>query len=132
MLYLSLDQDWFGEHTLTGASGVTLSAREIFESIDVILTVVAAIAVAMLVVAVLLSGRAAEIWSFLTFLAGAVATSVVLLRLVAQPGANEQVDIESGAWLGLVACLAVAIGGWMAMRAVRTPSRRETPETATT
>ncbi|MGZ6674687.1 MAG: hypothetical protein ACXVFM_20295 [Solirubrobacteraceae bacterium] len=67
--------------------------------------------------------------SVLTALAGTLAVIVLALRvLVFQPGPNDLVVLRYGAWLGLLAALVLAIGGWWAMKDERT----DAPESAYT
>ena len=59
--------------------------------------------------------------SVLTATAGTFAFVVLALRaLVFQPGPNELVVLRYGAWLGLLAALAPALGGWWATKDERT------------
>jgi hypothetical protein len=46
----------------------------------------------------------------------AITTVVVLYRIINQPGPNDLVDVEYGAYLGLVLLLAMTYGGYAAMR----------------
>jgi hypothetical protein len=48
--------------------------------------------------------------------------------LVFQPGPNEFVGVRYGAWLGLLAALTLAVGGWWATKDDRT----DAPESAYT
>jgi hypothetical protein len=65
----------------------------------------------------------------LTATAGTLAFVVVLLRaLVFQPGPNDLVGTRYGAWLGLLAALTLAVGGWWAIKDERT----DAPESAYT
>jgi hypothetical protein len=67
--------------------------------------------------------------SVLTATAGTFAFVVLALRaLVFQPGPNELVVLRYGAWLGLLAALALALGGWWATKDERT----DAPESAYT
>ena len=126
-LFLSMELEWFREHTFPGQSSepqFALNAWQTFDVGDVILAIVSAIAVAMLVVAVL-SPTLAVAMSVATTLAGVVGVGAVFVRLVAQPGANEMVDIAPGAWLGLLCAIGVFLGGYLGMRAERRPDRRD-------
>jgi hypothetical protein len=123
LLLFVMELDWFREHTFAGASAepqFALNAWETFDVGDIILAVVAVIAMAMLVVAIL-SPAAAVGMSFLVALAGAVALGAILVRLVAQPGANEMVDVDTGVWLALLCALGIGFGGWLAMKSERRP-----------
>ena len=55
-------------------------------------------------------------FSVFTVLAGALAALLILYRIVNQPGPNDVVEVELGAWLGLLAALVIAGGGWRSMR----------------
>jgi hypothetical protein len=65
----------------------------------------------------------------LTPTAGTLALLALALRaLVFQPGPNDLVVLRYGAWLGLLAALALAVGGWLAIKDERT----DAPESAYT
>ena len=67
--------------------------------------------------------------SILTATAGTLAFVVLVLRaLVFQPGPNDLIVVRYGAWLGLLAALVLALGGWWAMKDERT----DAPESAFT
>jgi hypothetical protein len=93
---------------------------------------VAAIAVAAwLVVATALTRPLAQMVaaSVLTATVGTFCLVAVALRvLVFQPGPNELTTMRSGAYLGLLAALLIAIGGWWAIKDERT----DAPESAYT
>ena len=67
--------------------------------------------------------------SVLTATAGTLAFLALTLRaLVFQPGPNDLVVLRYGAWLGIVAALVLALGGWWAIKDERT----DAPESAYT
>jgi uncharacterized membrane protein YvlD (DUF360 family) len=67
--------------------------------------------------------------SVLTATAGALAFVVLALRvLLFQPGPNDIVVLRYGAWLGLLAALVLALGGWWTIKDDRT----DAPESAYT
>jgi hypothetical protein len=67
--------------------------------------------------------------SVLTASVGTFAFAALALRaLVFQPGPNDLVVLRYGAWLGLLAALILALGGWWAMKDERT----DAPESAYT
>ena len=67
--------------------------------------------------------------SVLTATAGTLAFVVLALRaLIFQPGPNDFVVVRYGAWLGLLAALILAVGGWWAIKDERT----DAPESAYT
>jgi hypothetical protein len=47
--------------------------------------------------------------------AGAIATLLVLVRILDQPGPNEFVDVAAGAWVALAGAIGVAAGCWLSM-----------------
>ena len=67
--------------------------------------------------------------SVLAATAGTLAFIAVTLRaLVFQPGPNEIVTVRYGAWIGLLAALSLALGGWWAIK----DERIDAPESAYT
>jgi len=60
-------------------------------------------------------------FSVLSTVAGALALLLILYRIVDQPGPNEAVEVELGAWLGLAAATAMTAGGWRSMRVEAMP-----------
>jgi hypothetical protein len=67
--------------------------------------------------------------SALTATAGTFAFVALALRaLVFQPGPNDLIALRYGAWLGLLAALVLAVGGWWAIKDERT----DAPESAYT
>ncbi|MEA2281339.1 MAG: hypothetical protein QOK21_1946 [Solirubrobacteraceae bacterium] len=58
---------------------------------------------------------------------GALATAVVLVRLVVEPQADRVTGIAGGAWLGLAAALALLAGGWWSLESERTPGATAPP-----
>ena len=53
---------------------------------------------------------------------GALATLLVLYRILDQPGPNELVTVGLGAWIGLAAAVTVAVGGWRSLRTEAIPN----------
>jgi hypothetical protein len=58
---------------------------------------------------------------------GALATAVLLVRLVVEPEADRVTGIAAGAWLGLAAALALLAGGWWSLESERTPGATAPP-----
>ena len=67
------------------------------------------------------------LFSVLTIVAGALAALLILYRIVNQPGPNATVEVEAGAWLGLLAALIAAAGGWWSTRDERMPGAAPRP-----
>jgi uncharacterized membrane protein len=65
--------------------------------------------------------------SVLTTLVGALAALLILYRIVNQPGPNDVVSVEAGAWAGFVAAVVVAVGGWRSMRVEPIPGAAMPP-----
>ena len=61
-------------------------------------------------------------FSVFTVLAGALATLLIAYRILNQPGANEAVGVQIGAWLGLAAAVVATVGGWRSLRTEAIPS----------
>jgi cytochrome bd-type quinol oxidase subunit 2 len=95
------------------ADGEAVSAWEAFSVTDVVLALVALLAIAL--AALNVSGRGpavpvavAVVTVTLTF----VALLLLLYRILNQPGPNDLVEVRAGAWLGLAALAALFAGAW--------------------
>jgi hypothetical protein len=115
----------------------TLSAWQAFSITDIVLAVVAVLAIALLVVQLAGRGPAAPVaLGVLSATLSLVAVLLVAYRILNQPGPNEFVEVHAGAWLGLLAAVAIAAGTWLGLSDERprpvdppapTPERRPTP-----
>ncbi|MGA8217565.1 MAG: hypothetical protein WB771_03285 [Solirubrobacterales bacterium] len=103
------------------AGGENATAWQAFSIIDVIL---AAAAVMGLSVAVCVLARLSVSYPFAGSSAatgfGAVALILIVYRLIDPPGAGG-VDLEIGAWLGLVCAAAITVGGYLGMQPMKGP-----------
>jgi hypothetical protein len=63
----------------------------------------------------------------LTTVAGAIAALLILYRIANQPGPNDVVEVQAGAWLAFLAAIVVTVGGWGSMRMEAMPGRPERP-----
>jgi carbon starvation protein CstA len=98
------------------------TAWEAFGVLDVVLALLALAPLALVVTqATRRSPSIPVMFSVLTTVAGALAVVLILYRIVNQPGANEFVDVEVGAWLGVLAAFVIAFGGWRSMRVEPVP-----------
>ena len=52
----------------------------------------------------------------ITMTLGALATLLVLYRILNQPGPNDLVEVELGAYLGFLSVLAITAGGYRSLR----------------
>jgi len=112
VLLVSLFLDWYG---LRGRSA-GVSAWQAFAVADVLLALVALLAIALAVAQLTLRGPALPVGLGVVTSAVSIAgVLVVVFRLIDQPGANDLIELRAGAWIGLAAALAAAAGAWMAM-----------------
>lgn len=92
-----------------------VSAWEAFAVVDVALMLVALLGLACSLVALLYRAPAVPMAvATITALLGTVASVLVLVRTAFPPDAEAR--LGGGLWLGLVATLGVAAGGWIAIR----------------
>jgi hypothetical protein len=99
--------DWFG----------SASGWESFTVVDVLLALLGLMGVALLVTTATQRSNAVPIaTSSLTALAGMLATLLVAIKLIFPPGGA---SISTGAWLGLLAAIALGAAGWESMREER-------------
>jgi hypothetical protein len=115
--------DWYGaggSAELGGQSievSIGLSAWEAFSVTDLILALTA---VAGIGLAVLTASRRSPALpvaaAVIATTLGALATLLVVYRILNQPGPNEFLEVKFGAFLGFLSVLAVAVGGFRAIR----------------
>lgn len=125
LVVVLLALDWFK------FSGVGATGWESLEIIRVLLLVVAALAFTLVALTVLARPVAMPVAAaVVTTGTAALATLVVLYRVgFNEPGPNEVVEVELGAYLGLALTAAIAAGGWRTMQDERTragDSQRQT------
>lgn len=117
-LLAALFLDWF-----SGASG-----WQAFSVLDVVLALLALLPLALVVLQATRESPSLPVaFSVLTTVGGALATLLILYRMLNQPGPNDRVDVELGAWIGLAAALVTAVGGWRSMRDEAMPGARRPP-----
>ncbi|HKH17627.1 MAG TPA: hypothetical protein VKA57_08890 [Solirubrobacteraceae bacterium] len=125
-LLAALFLDWY-----SGAS-----AWQAFSLLDIALALLALVPLGLVVLQATRESPSLPVaFSVLTTLAAAIATLLVLYRMLNQPGPNDVIDVEPGAWIGLAAALLTAAGGWRSLRAeavqgVRTPPIEDLPAPA--
>ena len=94
-----------------------VTAWQAFGVLDVVLALLALVPLALVFTqATRRSPSIPVAFSVFTTIAGLLAALLILYRIVNQPGSNDLVTVEAGAWLGLLAALIVAAGGWRSMR----------------
>ena len=124
------------------APGATVgeSFRSFFDAVDEFFANLAAVEWGSLALALAfftVSNRAPGVpvmLAVLTTCFGALGVIAILVRLVAQPGlgveaGNADVEVEPAAWLGLIATLAIALGGWRTMADERTDTTESLEQT---
>ena len=95
-----------------GAFGIdtTANAWQSFDFTDLLLFLTGLIAIAGAVAAATGNTLPFPVGT-VTAAAGAAMTLLVAYRILNQPGPNDVIDVKFGAYLGLVACIAIAYGG---------------------
>jgi carbon starvation protein CstA len=117
-LLAALFLDWF-----SGAS-----AWQAFSVLDVVLALLALVPLALVVLQATRESPSLPVaFSVFTTIAGALATLLILYRLLNQPGPNDRVEVELGAWIGLASAIVTAAGGWRSMRVEAIPGTRRPP-----
>ena len=127
-LIVTLALPWYAapERTLSGFQALTV--------IDILLALVALLALALGVLQATQDGPAAPLGAgVLTVVFGAVAVLLVAFRLIDAP--SDGLEVRSGAWLSLAAAVAITVGGWRSLAAEhvrglppdREPELRATP-----
>jgi hypothetical protein len=100
-----------------GGVDTTFNAWQSFDVLDVYLLVTILVAVMLAVLTASQRSSALPVAAgVITTVLGLLASLLVVIRLLDQPGDNEFIDVKLGAYLGLLAALGVAIGGFLSMR----------------
>jgi hypothetical protein len=101
---------------------LAVGAWEAFSVIDVVLALLALVPLALVALQATRDSPSLPVaFSVLATVAGALATLLILYRIVDQPGPNDAVEVQAGAWIGLAAAGAVTAGGWRSMRVEAMP-----------
>ena len=104
------------------------SAWRAFAVLDIVLALIALVPLALVALqATRASPSLPATFSALSVLAGALATLLILYRIVDQPGANDAVEVEPGAWIGLATALVALAGGWLSLRDESHPAASPPP-----
>jgi hypothetical protein len=127
-LLLALFLDWYSVPLAPVGGGalelpaLQASGWQAFDVLDVLLALLALVPLALAALQATRTSPSLPVaFSVLATLAGALAALLVLYRIVNQPGPNDLVDVETGAWIGFAAAVAIAAGGWRSMRVERIP-----------
>jgi hypothetical protein len=115
--------DWYaagGSATFQGQDievSLGFNAWQAFSVTDVILALTALSGIALAVLTASRRSPALPVAAgVITSTLGAIATLLVFYRILNQPGPNEFFEVKLGAFLGFLATLAVAVGGYRAMQ----------------
>jgi heme A synthase len=94
----------------------SLTAWSAFSVVDILLAVVALLGIALAVSEVVGRGPSLPVaLAVITTTLALAGTLLLAYRIVNQPGPNDVVEVEAGAWLGFVAAIVIASGGWRSM-----------------
>jgi len=114
-----------------------LSAWTAFGFVDVLLALVALLAIALALSEVVGRGPALPVaLGVITTTLSLAGALLALYRILNQPGPNDAIGVSAGAWLGLAAVIGVFLGAWLSLSDERPrpsdppppePQRRPTP-----
>jgi hypothetical protein len=94
----------------------TLTGYQALSVIDVLLTLIALLGIALAVLQATQDTPAKPVAAgVLTVVFSALGVLLVAFRLIDSPSAG--LEIRGGAWLGLVAAIAISVGGWRSIAA---------------
>jgi hypothetical protein len=120
---------WYGLALPGGpALGPEVTAWQAFSVLDVVLALLALVPFVLVFMQATRDSAALPVlFSVLTTVAGAIAALLILYRIANQPGPNDVVEVQAGAWLAFLAAIVVTVGGWGSMRMEAMPGRPERP-----
>jgi hypothetical protein len=108
LLLVSLALPWYQ------ADGGDVSGYEAFSIVDILLVVVAAVAIALAVLQATQTTQALPVaFGVLTVTVGVIGTLLTLYRLIDDPG--EVSSPRLGAWLALLSVVTLTVGGWRSL-----------------
>jgi hypothetical protein len=122
VLFVSLFLDWYSLDagalgSVLGGIDLSASGWEAFSWVDLLCALTAIVAVGAALLTATSRTVAIPVGTSVVVAAlGAVSAVVILYRIVNQPGPNDLIVVEVGAYLGLIAAAAVGVGGWLEMR----------------
>ena len=114
-----------------------LTAWGAFSVVDILLALVALLGIALALSQVVGRGPALPVaLGVVTSTLALAGTLLLLYRILNQPGPNDMISVEAGAYLGLAASLGIFLGSWLSLSDERprpadpvppVPERRPTP-----
>ena len=115
----------------------TLTAWAAFSFVDILLALIALLGIALALSEVIGRGPALPVGIGVVTTTLALAGSLlVLYRIINQPGPNDAITVDVGAYVGLLATIGVFLGSWLSLSDERPrpadplppePQRRPTP-----
>jgi hypothetical protein len=133
LLLLSTFLSWY---SVSGRDD-SLTAWGAFSVVDLLVALVALLGIALALSEVIGRGPALPVaLGVVTTTLALAGTLLVLYRILNQPGPNDLISVEAGAYLGLLASLGVFLGAWLSLSDERPrpadpvppePQRRPTP-----
>jgi hypothetical protein len=105
-----------------GLAVIDVTGWQAFTVIDILLALLALLAIFVPVISVTTSGPAKSIGiAVIASATGWLAILLVGIRLLDPPGTNSAVDLRYGAWLALAGAILAWVGSWLSMRDESTP-----------
>jgi hypothetical protein len=121
-LIVTLFLDWYD------GGATRLTAWQAFSVTDVLIALLALAGPALLAAQITRESPTSPTGlSVVCATCGALATAIVLARLVLEPGDDGAVGVATGAWIGLAAALGLLAGGWWSLESERTPGAAMPP-----
>ena len=142
VLLVSMFLDWYSvsPRVLFGAMDEqfrSVDAWAAFSVVDVLIALVALLGIALALSQAIGRGPALPVaLGVITTTLALAGTLLVLYRILNQPGPNDLISVEAGAYVGLLASLGVFLGAWLSLSDERPrpvdppppePQRRPTP-----
>jgi hypothetical protein len=130
-LIVSLFLHWYGLSASFGGievRGLEATGWQALDVLDIVLVLLALVPLTLVVTQATRASPAIPVFfSVMTVLAGALAALLILYRIIDQPGPNDVVGVEAGAWFAWLAAVVVAVGGWRSMRVEPIPGQPLSP-----
>jgi hypothetical protein len=133
LLLVSMFLGWY---SVSGRDD-SLTAWGAFSVVDLMLALVALLGIALALSQVIGRGPALPVaLGVITTTLALAGTLLLLYRILNQPGPNDTIGVQAGAYLGLLASLGVFLGAWLSLSDERprpadpvppAPERRPTP-----
>jgi carbon starvation protein CstA len=127
---------FLGWYSVSGRDDM-LTAWAAFSVVDILLAIVALLGIALALSEVIGRGPALPVaLGVVTTTLALAGTLLLAYRILNQPGPNDLIGVQAGAYLGLVASLGIFLGAWLSLSDERPrpvdpvppePQRRPTP-----